>query len=654
MNKKYLHSLLQDKAVMENMANETASVATLEGTEEINPAQLEQLLSQNESAITDGPMTRTEAIILERGRPPLIVQDGKWEEPTLPEIRGWLKPARDSLLAAIPKVGRVEILNYRSDFVGTGWMIAEDLLITNRHVAELFGLRSGQAFKFRSDPFNGTMKVRVDFLREHDRANTAQFAVEEIKYIEENSQLRPDMALVRLNASGGTLPAPLELNSRLATREQTVAVIGYPAEDSRNDSFVMRNLFRGIYDVKRLCPGRIIGMRQDGKLLEHDSTTLGGASGSAVVDLSTGRVCGLHFGGEYKVSNVCVSSAWLRSRLAELEPLRISGLRGLLEGRLAAAPAAGGGGGGAGGGRSGGQPAASAPPPPPELEARPDVEAGRDGYDPEFLQDEDAAEPDESLRVPLPVLSTTQEAYVAPVKGSEDGLLHYTHFSLLMHKGRRLPFYTAVNINGNLLYNIVRGQDRWYTDLRLVDEKHQIGEDLYRANKLDRGHLVRRLDPTWGQTRAEAKQAEEDTFFFTNCSPQHSKLNQKTWLSLEEYILGNAGTHKLKVTVFSGPVMNEKDEEYRGVQLPEEFWKVVVVVNADTGRLSATGYVLSQRDYLGDLEFTYGDFNSYQVALTTIEEATGLSFNLSDYDPLHMVETSTPGRLILGAQDLVL
>lgn len=654
MNKRYLHSLLRDKATMEEMANQSGMLESL--NESVDNGQLQRLLGQDESVITDGPLTQAEAIILERGRPPLLIQDGKWQEPTLQELRNWINPAKDALLASIPKVGRVEILNYATDFVGTGWMIAEDLLITNRHVADLFGRQQGQGFKFREGDFGGAMQVQVDFLREYDRSATASFQVEEIIYIEENNEARPDMALVRLNKSAGSLPAPLDLDTQLISRDQPVAVIGYPAEDSRNDTFVMRDVFQGIFNVKRLSPGKITGVRPDGKLLEHDSSTLGGGSGAAVVSLVSGRVCGLHFGGRYKISNFCVSAAWLRSRLAELEPLRISGLRGRLEARTAQnaappapvpAPETGAGGGGGTPGPAAAMLEAFLP------EAVPNVEAGRTGYVPAFLGEGD-------LEVALPVLGTALETRIAPVKNRTDGLLHYTHFSILMSQSRRLPFFTAVNIDGGQLYNFIRGNDRWFFDPRLVDQKHQIGDELYKHNDLDRGHLVRRLDPAWGATREEAKQAEEDTFFFTNCSPQHLALNQQTWLSLEDYVLRNAATHRLKVTVFSGPVLDDaNDGAYRGVQIPSEFWKVVVIVNAFTGKLSATGYLLSQKDYLKDLEeartqeFVYGAFKTYQVPLTTIESLTGLSFNLSSFDPLANIE-SLPGRTVLEAGDLVL
>ncbi len=283
----------------------------------------------------------------------------------------------------------------------------------------------------------------------------------------------------------------------------------------------------------------------------------------------------------------------------------------------------------------------------PGPERVPDLSTVREGYWPTFLGEDE-------LEVPLPEIDPSFVGKIASVSGSENGELKYTHFSIRMRADRRLPFYTACNIAGGLLFNFPRGTDRWFLDSRLSEQKHQIGEDLYMSNPLDRGHLVRRLDPAWGETRAEAKKAEEDTFFFTNCTPQHSKLNQQTWLSLEDYILSNAATHDLKVTVFTGPVMDdEKDRDYRGVQIPEEFWKVVVIVNTFTQQLSATGYILSQADYLGDLEFIYGEFKTYQVPISQIEAKTQLSFDLSRSDPLAQTE-ARPQREIRSGKDIIL
>lgn len=227
-----------------------------------------------------------------------------------------------------------------------------------------------------------------------------------------------------------------------------------------------------------------------------------------------------------------------------------------------------------------------------------------------------------------------------------DKVLNYTHFSIVMSKKRRLAYYTVVNIDGNQLKNVGR-EDSWNFDPR-IDKKYQCGNELYEDNDLDRGHLVRRRDPVWGNS---AEEANKDTFYFTNCSPQHKNLNQKIWLGLEDYILNNADNFNLKVTVFTGPIFRNDDMNYRGVQIPAEFWKVAVMVKKD-GSLSATAYLQSQKNLIEDLEFAFGEYKTYQVAVSKIESLTGLDFGeLRNHDPLDRLE-STNGRIIEMYEDI--
>ncbi|XYI01499.1 DNA/RNA non-specific endonuclease [Sorangium sp. So ce1128] len=628
MRKAPLYSLLSDHRVLDDLRHGELEAAVPHDQR----AQLDLLVHGTEGAITPGAYTDTEAIILTRGRPSLLVQDGKWEKPRSAEITRRLDPAMKVLEQAVPRVGRVEILGYSLDYIGTGWMLDEDVMVTNRHVAEMFALARGNGFAFRTDADGRVLKSRVDFLREHQRTEMRQANIAEVLFVEIFGDARPDMALVRLERGATGLPEPISLDDGIIGFRDHVAVIGYPAEDPRNDAFVLREIFRNVFGVKRLSPGWISGVRQDGKVLMHDCTTLGGSSGSVIINLATGKACGLHFSGSYLESNYAVTSAALKQRLAQLGP------------RVVAVPAR--------------APAAASPEgaaseeseearrrrtKTPAEPSRREL-ASRKGYDPEFLGTGD-------LAVPMPEVP---EELVAPVHDDPNGELKYTHFSLKMRADRRVALHTACNIDGNLLFNFPRAKDQWFADTRLVDVSHQTDETLYAKNQLDRGHLVRRLDPGWGETRAEGLQGIEDTFFFTNCSPQHAMLNQKTWLSLEDYVLQNAATHALKVTVFTGPVFRDNDRLYRGVQIPEEFWKVVVIVNEFTNRLSATGYLLSQADQLGDLEFVFGEFRTYQIPVAEIEAKTGLTFgDLTRYDPLGSIESS-PKREIRGIDDLVL
>jgi Trypsin-like peptidase domain len=90
--------------------------------------------------------------------------------------------------------------------------------------------------------------------------------------------------------------------------ERDVYVVGYPALDTRrNEPAPIRRIFADIFDVKRLQPGRTVGYSTEYSAIQHDCSTLGGNSGSPVVDLETNQVIGLHFGGRYGVGNYAVA-----------------------------------------------------------------------------------------------------------------------------------------------------------------------------------------------------------------------------------------------------------------------------------------------------------------------------------------------------------
>ncbi|WP_068927997.1 DNA/RNA non-specific endonuclease [Planobispora rosea] len=268
--------------------------------------------------------------------------------------------------------------------------------------------------------------------------------------------------------------------------------------------------------------------------------------------------------------------------------------------------------------------------------------AGRGGYDPAFL-----AHP-----LPLPVPSPELTAIASPE-------LRYHHFSIVMHRQRRLALFTACNIDGKLARRPRRESDRWIFDPRLPAAE-QTGEAVYRDNDLDRGHLVRRLDPAWGTTDAQAVAANDDTFHFTNSTPQHHAFNagQTLWLGLEDYVLNNADNHDLAVSVFTGPVLAPDDDAYRGVQLPRQFWKIVAMVK-ESGDLSVTGYLLSQAALIDELPteeaFSYGAYRTFQVPVRKIGALTGLRLDPHiAADPLERLETTPLPREIIRPEDLLL
>jgi V8-like Glu-specific endopeptidase len=257
----------------------------------------------------------TEAIVVLVGRPPILIQDGRFFAPPNPWEK--LEQVRDAIQTVIQSVGRIEVQGHPAmDWIGTGWLAADDVVITNRHVAKEFTRQNGRAWTFETG-----MKGRIDFREEFGGALPQEFRLTEVIGVHDDV----DMALFRVTkrSAGKKLPAPLKIapaNVR-PKKGQEVYVIGYPASDSRrNDPDEMRRIFDNIYNVKRLQPGEVrrIARRE----FEHDCSTLGGNSGSCVIDLESHRVIGLHFSGRYLEANKAVA-LW---KLADDRLIRKAGL----------------------------------------------------------------------------------------------------------------------------------------------------------------------------------------------------------------------------------------------------------------------------------------------------------------------------------------
>lgn len=572
----------------------------------------------------------TEAVILDFGRPSLLVKNDTFETPDADIWKMRLLHAQPMVERAIRSVGRVELQDHDTyPWAGTAWMIAEDIAVTNRHVALIFAEKQGNTFPFIRNMAGKPVRASLDFKEEYRQNASIEREVGEVIFIEEALSDHPDMAFLRLKTSA-TLPPPIPLGEQKREVGRLVAAIGYPARDDRHDDRVLTSVFGDVYNVKRLAPGTVTAF-DDSFALSHDCSTLTGSSGSVLIDLETGEAIGLHFGGRPRQANYAVKAATLLQALRRLKiKTFVTGYPGSGQGTQPAV-----------------QPPAGLVPP---LEApRPSDYADREGYLDDFLGRGD------KFRVPLPTLGEeiAEDAVKVNGDGGESGIeLRYTHFSVVMNRERNMAFFTATNIDGTQLRRVPRG-DRWLYDPR-IRKSDQVGEEVYSHRELDRGHLVRRLDPVWG-SEEEAKQANNDTFHFTNACPQHHKFNSGIWNDLEDYVLDNAGAHKLKLLVFTGPVFRPDDQPFREIRIPSQFWKVVVMVRASDRKLSATAYMQSQADLISDLEapfVTLGEFRTYQVPVARVEKLTKLDFGkLRDFDPLAGEESAT-FREVTGPQDL--
>ncbi|WP_109108956.1 DNA/RNA non-specific endonuclease [Azospirillum sp. TSO35-2] len=590
-----------------------------------------QKLRDGRDPLSPDEMAGIEAIIIPDKRPALDIIGGRfavtqamWSHLTED------KAVHARLLAAIPCVGRVELPGQtRIPYGGTGFVVGDRLLMTNRHVAGIFAQGVGD----RRITFRNGMSAGVDFLRERGRPTGPVLNVLRVRMI----HLWWDMALLEVDglpAGSDSLRLSVQDARDLAGRE--VAVIGYPAYDPlRNDPTVQDKIYDRTYGVKRLQPGLLAPGRDTasfGKLVRaaaHDCSTLGGASGSVVVDLETGEAIALHFGGRYLDINVAVPAfelardgrvwdagvrfaasrpegappEWLRAWNDTEVSMPDAPPAGPALSRSTAAPppdaptsmpgATAPGGGrvtlevplritielgtpnpGAGATVSGTTAAASGAGDterPVEPAHEEDFHT-RNGYDPDFL----------GVTVPMP--APRDPSVLAPLKAGGTRL-DYQNFSILMHAERRLALVTGSNITRDAtlrqpepgrdysrkgLGGMTRNDsEKWFSDPRL-DGRFQLSDAFFTKDRgaFDKGHIVRREDVTWGRTYDEVRRANGDTFHVTNCSPQVASFN-RSGESVDNWgdleNLVQAESAAERLTVFAGPILDRGDETFVGV-----------------------------------------------------------------------------------------
>ena len=279
-----------------------------------------------ESAIQDAqPSPMVEAVletIVSEERPVLFVKND-WIDTADALIIGEearaliadLDSKRDTMKPLMPLIGRVDVENFPgTDFLGTAWFVADDILVTNRHVASLFALQDGRKFVFARGVAGRPMVPSLSTLHEFDDLavdRARMFSITEILYIE--PEPGPDIAFLRVaRQTDGSKPRFLDVATTDIGDNVPVFTVGYPARAPKRiipDQDLMNRMYRGHFDVKRAAPG--FTMSPGEGATRHDCTTLGGASGSPVMDLATGKVVGLHFAGLYQETNYAVRASLL-------------------------------------------------------------------------------------------------------------------------------------------------------------------------------------------------------------------------------------------------------------------------------------------------------------------------------------------------------
>ncbi len=219
--------------------------------------------------------------------------------------------------------------------------------------------------------------------------------------------------------------------------------------------------------------------------------------------------------------------------------------------------------------------------------------------------------------VPLPRPQQPIRKFIAKVSGTDSLILKYYNYSTIFHAVRMMPILSAINVDGDAKkrQDITARKDNWLRDTRLSFDI-QLDDAYYKGSGFDRGHMSRREDANWGATPADAKRNADLTCMYTNACPQVAKINQSSrkglWGILETVVLENGAIAEkgrtARITVFNGPIFKENDPVFRGIQIPMDFYKIVCWLT-DSGRLKATAFKLSQVELVSDIDFEQLDID---------------------------------------------
>ena len=257
---------------------------------------LERILKNDTLGLNNEELLGLECVLLLYGRPAVLVRQGSLA--SVPPLWNLLEDQREDIELASRGVGRIELLGHPEfDWAGTGFLVNDNLLMTTRRVAELFVENRGGPWQFRPG-----ITTWMNYRSDYQRVSSAGYRVRAVVGVHD----RCDLALLEVERPqvNGTAPTPLALAADpppdLDGRE--VYLIGYPVRDARrNEPEAIARIFREVYNVKRVQPGRLRGSFrfQEVELLRHDCAPLGLNTGAPLLDLETQQVIGLQASSRY-------------------------------------------------------------------------------------------------------------------------------------------------------------------------------------------------------------------------------------------------------------------------------------------------------------------------------------------------------------------
>jgi S1-C subfamily serine protease len=293
---------LGDHQVTEAVAKIRAIIgpANIPDSEPLAQAALDKL--HNGEAPNAQELTALE-IVVRLLRPVVLSRDSQLDDlPDSPEhnlhpqeLKDLWTDFRTRVAPLLYSIGRVECAT--GGHVGTGFLVADGVIATNRHVLGVLTLGSEALVPGAA---------RIVFKQESGLTNPPEHIVP----LEGVEAVHPKLDMVLLRVKKLARPI-LQVDAAPAAEGTRVAVIGYPANDPVNNPVFLSGVFQKKFGMKCAALGEVLDGTESPALF-HDCSTTQGNSGSPIFSLSSGRVAGIHRAGFFMYRNEAVDADHLR------------------------------------------------------------------------------------------------------------------------------------------------------------------------------------------------------------------------------------------------------------------------------------------------------------------------------------------------------
>jgi len=191
-----------------------------------------------------------------------------------------------------------------------------------------------------------------------------------------------------------------------------------------------------------------------------------------------------------------------------------------------------------------------------------------------------------------------------------DSVIEHCGFSLLYNEKYEQAKWVAYEITKKETEKVVKRSNKFKPDPKV--STHTANNNDYKGSGYDRGHLAPAGDMCWSQM------SMDESFYFSNISPQVPAFNRGIWEKLEERVRAWAienGT----VYVVTGPIIHDKPTTIGAskVAVPQYYFKVILDYTLPD--IKGIGFVLPNAASEAPLQ-------SFALSIDEVEKITGIDF----------------------------